>query len=168
MPPGEWGGRWDSNPRRPGSQPGALPTELRPPLNGAVSYCNSRVLARPAGLEPATAGLAYHHRFRGPAVASSWPGLSLRHLRRRTYSLYGARRQSAAKRVPFDWLFLGALTLSCLLVELYIPAQTSPAEPSGLRGRPCPWCGAAAPSPQCKPTLGRPAGFHGIAISITC
>ena len=26
-----WGGRWDSNPRRPGSQPGALPTELRPP-----------------------------------------------------------------------------------------------------------------------------------------
>ncbi len=28
-----WGGRWDSNPRRPGSQPGALPAELRPPLN---------------------------------------------------------------------------------------------------------------------------------------
>ena len=28
----DWGGRWDSNPRRPGSQPGALPTELRPPL----------------------------------------------------------------------------------------------------------------------------------------
>ena len=27
-----WGGRWDSNPRRPGSQPGALPAELRPPL----------------------------------------------------------------------------------------------------------------------------------------
>ena len=27
----KWGGRWDSNPRRPGSQPGALPTELRPP-----------------------------------------------------------------------------------------------------------------------------------------
>jgi hypothetical protein len=26
-----WGGRWDSNPRQPGSQPGALPTELRPP-----------------------------------------------------------------------------------------------------------------------------------------
>ena len=30
-PRGNWGGRWDSNPRRPGSQPGALPTELRPP-----------------------------------------------------------------------------------------------------------------------------------------
>ncbi len=29
----KWGGRWDSNPRRPGSQPGALPAELRPPLN---------------------------------------------------------------------------------------------------------------------------------------
>ena len=26
-----WGGRWDSNPRQPGSQPGALPAELRPP-----------------------------------------------------------------------------------------------------------------------------------------
>ncbi len=26
-----WGGRWDSNPRRPESQSGALPTELRPP-----------------------------------------------------------------------------------------------------------------------------------------
>jgi hypothetical protein len=42
----EWGGRWDSNPRQPGPQPGALPTELRPPS-----------LARPAGLEPATLGL---------------------------------------------------------------------------------------------------------------
>jgi hypothetical protein len=27
----EWGGRWDSNPRRPESQSGALPAELRPP-----------------------------------------------------------------------------------------------------------------------------------------
>jgi hypothetical protein len=26
-----WGGRWDLNPRHPGPQPGALPTELRPP-----------------------------------------------------------------------------------------------------------------------------------------
>ena len=26
-----WGGRWDSNPRRPEPQSGALPTELRPP-----------------------------------------------------------------------------------------------------------------------------------------
>ena len=29
---GVWGGRWDSNPRRPESQSGTLPTELRPPL----------------------------------------------------------------------------------------------------------------------------------------
>ncbi len=29
-----WGERWDSNPRQPGSQPGALPTELRPPYQG--------------------------------------------------------------------------------------------------------------------------------------
>ena len=27
-----WGERWDSNPRRPESQSGALPTELRSPL----------------------------------------------------------------------------------------------------------------------------------------
>ena len=47
-----WGGRWDSNPRRPGPQPGALPTELRPPLG---HYKHS--MARPAGLEPATLGL---------------------------------------------------------------------------------------------------------------
>ena len=29
----EWGGRWDSNPRRPDPQSGALPTELRPPCH---------------------------------------------------------------------------------------------------------------------------------------
>ncbi len=72
----DWGGRWDSNPRRPGSQPGALPTELRPPFvrlyfNSAndvslkvnphqsfPNYQNSQAdLARPAGLEPAATGL---------------------------------------------------------------------------------------------------------------
>ena len=39
------GERWDSNPRQPESQSGALPTELRSPY------------ARLAGLEPATLGL---------------------------------------------------------------------------------------------------------------
>src|SRR5262249_40869332 len=29
--PNMWGERWDFNPRHPGPQPGALPTELRPP-----------------------------------------------------------------------------------------------------------------------------------------
>ena len=29
--PNIWGGRWDSNPRQPEPQSGALPTELRPP-----------------------------------------------------------------------------------------------------------------------------------------
>src|SRR5689334_1844251 len=48
---GNWGGRWDSNPRQPRSQPGALPTELRPPLK---TFCE---MARPAGVEPATTGL---------------------------------------------------------------------------------------------------------------
>ena len=31
----KWGGRWDSNPRQPEPQSGALPTELRPPRFGA-------------------------------------------------------------------------------------------------------------------------------------
>ena len=51
-----WGGRWESNPRQLESQSSALPTELRPP------YCiylfetvrQSCLMARPAGLEPAT------------------------------------------------------------------------------------------------------------------
>ncbi len=30
-----WGGRWDSNPRQPEPQSGALPTELHPPYFGA-------------------------------------------------------------------------------------------------------------------------------------
>ncbi len=51
-----WGGRWDSNPRRPGSQPGALPTELRPPLFYLLIILIV-ILARPAGLEPAATGL---------------------------------------------------------------------------------------------------------------
>ena len=42
----KWGERWDSNPRQPESQSGALPTELRSPR-----------MARLAGLEPATLGL---------------------------------------------------------------------------------------------------------------
>jgi hypothetical protein len=51
LPFENWGGRWDSNPRQPGSQPGALPTELRPPSGPRAR------LACPAGLEPATLGL---------------------------------------------------------------------------------------------------------------
>ena len=31
VPDFKWGGRWDSNPRQPEPQSGALPTELRPP-----------------------------------------------------------------------------------------------------------------------------------------
>ena len=115
----KWGGRWDSNPRRPGSQPGALPTELRPPryiklYRGLCRCCStSLVLARPAGLEPATLGLAYQLPLSRPQHPPSlWSGLSLRRLRRRTYSLYGALRKSAAKFTPFCWPFLGASTLS--------------------------------------------------------
>ena len=61
VPRGEWGGRWDSNPRRPDPQSGALPTELRPPLLLLDSRYRQRAklvpMARLAGLEPATTGL---------------------------------------------------------------------------------------------------------------
>jgi hypothetical protein len=36
-----WGERWDSNPRQPEPQSGALPTELRPPY-GAPSGTRTR------------------------------------------------------------------------------------------------------------------------------
>ena len=53
-----WGGRWDSNPRRPESQSGALPTELRPPSPNprdpqiSPSTVLPRAMARPAGNTP--------------------------------------------------------------------------------------------------------------------
>jgi hypothetical protein len=34
----KWGGRWDSNPRRPESQSGALPAELRPPSSCPINH----------------------------------------------------------------------------------------------------------------------------------
>ena len=60
-----WGGRWDSNPRRPDPQSGALPTELRPPsahykpqvehgAPGRTRTCNPRLSL------PTTAFAALH------------------------------------------------------------------------------------------------------------
>ena len=46
------------NPRPPESQSGALPTELRPPLNADCRWPYTlEKVARPAGFEPATHGL---------------------------------------------------------------------------------------------------------------
>ena len=52
-------------------------------------------MARPRGLEPLTLGLAYQLLLSQPAQQPRglWSGLSLRHLRRRTYSLYGSPRR---------------------------------------------------------------------------
>ena len=58
---------------------------------GNCGYVCSRMV-RPAGLEPATLGLAYQLPLSRPRQAGLWSGLSLRHLRRHTYSLYGALR----------------------------------------------------------------------------
>jgi len=81
---------------------------------GLCRCCStSLVLARPAGLEPATLGLAYQLPLSRPQPSLSlWSGLSLRHLRRRTYSLYGTLRWSAAKLIFLSCPFLGVLTLS--------------------------------------------------------
>ena len=57
------GGRWDSNPRPPGPQPGALPTELRPPREAQSSdrqrdfRAGHARRAPPARFERATCGL---------------------------------------------------------------------------------------------------------------
>src|SRR5690606_8445641 len=88
---GGWGGRWDSNPRRPDPQSGALPTELRPPdldfsrshlawdgAPGRTRTCNPRLSLPPLLSQPP------------PLERSSWSGLSLHRLRCRTYSLYGS------------------------------------------------------------------------------
>src|SRR5690606_27998025 len=87
----EWGGRWDSNPRRPDPQSGALPTELRPPdldfsrshlawdgAPGRTRTSNPRLSLPPLLSQPP------------PLERSSWTGLSLRRLRCRTNSLYGS------------------------------------------------------------------------------
>ena len=39
----EWGERRDLNPRPPGPQPGALPTELLPPRNRGIIYHKRRL-----------------------------------------------------------------------------------------------------------------------------
>ena len=101
-----WGERWGSNPRPPGSQPGALPTELRSPYttNFQPNFPISGKLARPTGLEPVTYGLAYQLRLSPPTTGHAlrnrplgtgrrdglWSGLYLHHRRWGTYSLYGS------------------------------------------------------------------------------
>ena len=72
-----WGGRWDSNPRRPDPQSGALPTELRPPpmpgfgAPGRTRTCNPR-LRRPM-LYPVE--LRARRRFDlGRATRRDWSG----------------------------------------------------------------------------------------------
>ena len=102
-----WGGRWGLNPRPPGSQPGALPTELRPPLPVSTLRLLEPLIiephgpflgkmVRPEGLEPSTLGLAYQLLLSQPArlvfadAYGLWSGLSLHRLRCHTYSLYGS------------------------------------------------------------------------------
>ena len=52
----KWGGRWDSNPRRPESQSGALPTELRPPSsNCSVPHARYVAVHQPVPIRPTKA-----------------------------------------------------------------------------------------------------------------
>ena len=72
-----WGGRWGSNPRRPESQSGALPAELRPPLkpNTAPALASPRPpcalharrrMPRPDGAPGRTR--TCNHRLRRPVL----------------------------------------------------------------------------------------------------
>jgi hypothetical protein len=67
-------------------------------------------MARPAGLEPATLGLAYHYCFHSlrSITRRLWSGLSLHPLRCCTYSLYGTPR-CAAKVFTCSRIFSRAL-----------------------------------------------------------
>ncbi len=64
-----------------------------------LSYAHHN-MARPAGFEPATLGLAYQLRLSTPHTTSLWSGLSLHHLRCRTYSLYGTLRKQVSSGLP--------------------------------------------------------------------
>jgi hypothetical protein len=44
--PSEWGDRWESNPRMPEPQSGALTTSPRPPQNGGADGIRTRDLLR--------------------------------------------------------------------------------------------------------------------------
>ena len=92
-------------PREEMARPTGLATATRPACRRASrSSVRTTVLilpvfklARPAGFEPATAGLAYQLPLSRPrSDPGLWSGLSLRHLRRRTYSLYGSQPMIAA------------------------------------------------------------------------
>ena len=87
----------------------AVPTQLT--TTRSIPY--SVFVARPAGFEPATLGLAYQLRLSTPQNSLGlWSGLSLHHHRCRTYSLYGTRRKSATNFTFFSWLLRGASTLN--------------------------------------------------------
>src|SRR5690606_37415569 len=102
-----WGGRWDSNPRRPDPQSGALPTELRPPdldfsrprassgsgAPGRTRTCNPRLSLPPLLSQPpprGVRGLDYLFTVSGAArIVSTDP-------RRRATHSNGMRRDSVA------------------------------------------------------------------------
>src|SRR5579885_871617 len=134
---GIWGDRWGSNPRQPESQSGALPSELRSPW--------SCVMARLAGVEPATTGLegrcSIHLSYRRvqPFQCSS-----------RVASLLGAtsRPRLASLRNP---------------ASLASPGQAIP----GL-GRSAGWMSTGHPSISASPLSRRSAGRTSTGCSSPC
>ena len=79
-------------------------------------------MARPAGFEPATLGLAYQLRLSTPHyIMSLWSGLSLHHHRCRTYSLYGS--PYAARGAGFLGI---AISLDALPAAKVSPIQCNP------------------------------------------
>ncbi len=57
-----WGGRWDSNPRRPESQSGALPAELRPPSSSTFTLPREPIDGAPGRTRTC------NHRLRRPVL----------------------------------------------------------------------------------------------------
>ena len=64
------GGGWDSNPRPPGPQPGALPTELPPPWTAQDSGVSSGV---PSTSKSRRGGVRSRYRLQGSAVTPREP-----------------------------------------------------------------------------------------------
>ena len=82
--------------------PGVLPSALRAALC-AFKFAPGNFV------EPATLGLAYQLRLSTPHyIAGLWSGLSLHHLRCRTYSLYGSPMRPVAQvssGLPSAWSY---------------------------------------------------------------
>ena len=115
-------------------------------------------MARPAGFEPATLGLAYQLRLSTPRQGL-WSGLSLHHLRCRTYSLYGSPGQAVINLslTAYSGVFLPSIELSLQNTRADLPAAGSMLNTNQCTGQPMVSSGLPSALPvkvspiQCNP-----------------